>query len=75
MTVEIEDIKRIVSLQLGIREVGVEDRFMEELGAESLDVMTIIVTIEEKYGVVIKESEIPELQTSAALFALVTERS
>jgi len=75
MTVTLEDIKRIVSLQLGIREVGDEDRFMEELGAESLDVMNIIIAVEEKFSVAIKDSEIPKLKTPAVLFAFVKERS
>ena len=75
MTVTIEDIKRIVSLQLGIREIGDDDRFLEELGAESLDVMNIIVAVEEKFNLQIKDSEIPDYPTSAALFKLVKDRS
>jgi len=74
MEVNIEDIKRVVSLQLGIREIGDEDRFMEDLKAESFDVMNIIVAIEEKYNVEIKESEIPELTTPAALYQFVKKR-
>lgn len=74
MSVTIEGIKRIISLQLGIREIGDEDRFLEDLRAESADVMIIISAIEEKYGVVIKESEIPELRTPAALYMAVKNR-
>ncbi|MCJ7625416.1 MAG: phosphopantetheine-binding protein [Anaerolineaceae bacterium] len=74
MSVTIEDIKRIVSLQLGIREIGDDDRFLEDLRAESADVMIIISSIEEKYGVVIKESEIPELHTPTALYMVVKNR-
>ena len=74
MVVTLEDIKRIVSLQLGICEVGEQDRFMEELGAEFLDVMNIMIAIEEKFSVFIKDSEIPRLETPAALYAFVKER-
>jgi len=75
MTVNLEDIKRIISLQLGIQEVRDEDRFLEELGAESLDVLNIIAAIEEKYNVTIKDSEIPELLTPTALYMFVKDRS
>lgn len=74
MTITLEDIKRIISLQLGILEVGDEDRFLEELRAESMDVMNIVIAVEEKYRVSIKDSEIPKLKTPAALFAFVKER-
>ena len=74
MSVTLDEIKRIVSLQLGIREVGDEDRFLEELRAESIDVMNIIVAVEEKFGVSIKESEIPDLQTPKMLFEFVEKR-
>jgi acyl carrier protein len=72
--VTIDDIKKIISLQLGIRKIGDDDRFLEELGAESMDVMSIIVAIEEKFGVAIKESEIPSLQTPRALYLMVKSR-
>ena len=75
MIVNLEDIKRIVSLQMGIREVSDDDRFLEDLGAESMDVLNIIAAIEKKYKVVIKDSEIPDLQTSAALYMFIKERS
>ena len=75
MTVTLKDIKRIVSLQMGIREVGDEDRFLEELGAESLDVLNIIAAIEKKYNVSIKDSEIPDLQTPVSLYTFLKERS
>ena len=70
----IDDIKRIVSLHLGIRDIENNDRFMEDLNAESLDVMNIIASVEEKFNLVILESEIPELQTPSALATLVENR-
>jgi acyl carrier protein len=74
MSVTIEDIKRIISLQLGIREIKDEDHFLQDLHAESFDVMNIIIAIEDKYGVSIKEVEIPNLQTPLALYQFVKDR-
>lgn len=69
--VTLEEIKRLVALQLGIKNIKDTDRFIEDLGAESFDVMTIIVAIDEKYSVFIKESEIPALKTPKDLYERV----
>jgi acyl carrier protein len=74
MTVTIDEVKRIVSQQLGIREIGNHDHFLEQLGAESFDVMNIIVAVEDKFGIEIKESEIPQLLTSSDLYNLIKNR-
>ncbi|MBC8506552.1 MAG: hypothetical protein ISR58_02495 [Anaerolineales bacterium] len=74
MTLSIEEIKRIISLQLGTRDIGDEDRFLEDLDAESVDVMNIVVAIEEKYQIEIRESEIPNILTPIDLYGLVKDR-
>ena len=70
----IDEIKSLVGMQLGKRNVNDKDRFMEDLGAESADVANIVATAEEKYGVTIKESEIARLFTPEDLFALIQKR-
>jgi acyl carrier protein len=69
--VTLEDIKRLVGLQLGTRQVGEQDRFLEDLAAESADVANIIAVVEEKYKITIKESEIAKIFTPHDLFELV----
>ena len=64
-------ILKLVELQLGKRGVQNTDRLVEDLGAESADVANLIAATEEKYGIVVKESEIARIFTSADLFALV----
>lgn len=68
MTVSIEDILRLVSLQLGIQDIGERDHFMEALNAESMDILNIIATIEEKYYVEIPEAKIRDLLTPRDLY-------
>lgn len=70
----IDEIKKLVGMQLGKRNVSDKDRFVEDLGAESADVANIVATAEEKYGVTIKESEIARLATSEDLLALIQKR-
>lgn len=74
MSLKIDEVKRLVSIQLGIRDIGDHDRFLEELGAESVDVMNIILAVEEKFKIEIKESEIPDVPTPFALYHLIKSR-
>lgn len=70
----IDEIKKLVGMQLGKRNVNDKDRLLEDLGAESADVANIVATAEEKYGITIKESEIAHLSTPQDLFALILKR-
>lgn len=70
--VRIEDIVRLVSLQLGKRNVAPQDRLLEDLGAESADVANLIARVEEKYRIVLTETEIAQILTAADLFELVS---
>jgi acyl carrier protein len=74
MTVNLEDIKKLVGLQLGKRNVQADSRLVEDLGAESADVANLVATVEEKYGVSIKEAEIARIFTPADLFDLIQKR-
>ena len=69
--ISMEDIQRLVALQLGIRLVAEDARLVEDLGAESADVANIVAAVEEKYHIVVKESEIAKIFTSTDLFELV----
>jgi len=69
-----DEIRKLVGMQLGKRNVKDKDRFVEDLGAESADVANLVATAEEKYGVTIKESEIARLFTSEDLFVLIQKR-
>lgn len=72
--IRIEDIRKIVGLQLGARSVQEGDRFLEDLAAESADVVNIVAVVEERYGIAITESELARLFTPADLFELVRKK-
>ena len=74
-TVSLDEIKKLVGMQLGKRNVREGDRFVEDLGAESADVANLVATVEEKYGIIIKEAEIANIFTPADLLALVQKRA
>ena len=73
--ITIDEINKLVGLQLGKKNVHEQDRFMEDLGAESADIANLVATAEEKYKITIKESEIARLITPADLFALIQQRT
>ncbi len=74
MDVKIEDIGRLVAVQLGRKRVPPDARIIEDLGAESLDVVNIVAALEERYGILIEEVELPDLVTVADLYECVRER-
>jgi acyl carrier protein len=69
-----DNINKLVSLQLGVRDVTVYAMLVEELGAESADVVNIIAVLEEKYQIAVRESEIAKIRTPADLFELVKNK-
>jgi acyl carrier protein len=73
MAVTSEDIQTLVGLQLGKRKVSAQDRLMEDLGAESADMVNIIATIEDKYRISLEEADISRVRTVRDLYDLVKE--
>lgn len=74
MAVTIDDIQNLVAVQLGRNRAAAGDRIIEDLGAESLDVVNIIAAVEDRYRIRIEETELPDIQTVGDLFALVRDR-
>lgn len=71
MTVSLADLKTLVGLQLGKPNIDETAHFVEELGAESADILNILLAVEDKYRIFIAESEMSEIKSTADLYALV----
>ena len=71
MPVTIEDIESLVRLQLGSRKVSAQDRFMEDLGAESADLLNIITAAEDKFNISFDEADISRVRTVQELYDLI----
>jgi acyl carrier protein len=71
MLIELEDVCRTVDLVIGRRNTSADDRLTEDLGAESIDVLNVIVTLEQKYGVSIDEASMGTVSTVRELYDLV----
>jgi acyl carrier protein len=74
LTINIDEINKMVGLQLGVRVVNENDRLIEDLGAESADVANLVAAVEEKYKVMILESEIARIFTPYDLFEVIRLR-
>jgi acyl carrier protein len=73
MLIELEDVCRTVGLVMGRRETKPDDRLMEDLGCESSDVLNIVVTLEQKHGVLIDETAVAAVSTVRDLHGVVSE--
>lgn len=58
-------VKSIVAEQLGVeeREVKEESSFVEDLGADSLDIVELVMTMEEQFGVEIPDDQAESIKT------------
>ncbi len=74
MLIELDDVCRTVGLVLGRRDTKPDDRIQEDLGAESMDMLNIVVTLEEKYGIPIDEAATADVATVRDLYHLLLKR-
>ena len=60
-----ERVKKIVVEQLGVKEeeVNEESSFVDDLGADSLDTVELVMALEEEFGCEIPDEEAEKIQT------------
>ncbi len=60
-----ERIKQIVAEQLGVEEdqVTTEASFMDDLGADSLDTVELVMALEEEFDIEISDEDAEKIQT------------
>ena len=60
-----DDIKEVIVEQLNVspEEVKPESKFVEDLGADSLDVVEMIMALEEKFEIEIPDNEAEKIKT------------
>lgn len=61
----LEELKKLVAEQLWIeeQEIKLESSFVEDLGADSLDLVELIIAVEEKFELQIPDSDAEKLIT------------
>lgn len=60
-----ERVKQLVSKQLGVEETTVtgKAKFIEDLGADSLDIVELVMAMEETFGIDIPDEEAEGIKT------------
>ncbi len=61
----LDEVKAIVVEQLSVNEDEVKEgaKFVEDLGADSLDVVELVMALEEKFDIEIPDEEAEKIQT------------
>ncbi len=72
----LEDIKEVVVEQLSVSadEVKEDAKFVEDLGADSLDVVELVMALEEKFDIEIPDDEAEKIQTVADVVAYIESK-
>lgn len=60
-----EEIQSLVAEQLnvGVEQVSMEAEFAKDLGADSLDVVELVMALEEKFGIEIPDEQAEKIVT------------
>lgn len=60
-----EKVKKIIVEQLGVEEedIALESSFIDDLGADSLDIVELIMALEEEFDIEIPDSEAEKIAT------------
>ncbi|MBW6511846.1 MAG: acyl carrier protein [Desulfuromonadaceae bacterium] len=72
-----ERVKQIVTEQLGVDEEQVtnEASFMEDLGADSLDTVELVMALEEEFDIEISDEDAEKIQKVQDAIDYITEKS
>jgi len=75
MAVE-ERVKKIIVEQLGVEEADVapEAKFVEDLGADSLDTVELVMALEEEFEIEIPDEDAEKIQTVSAAIDFIKEK-
>ncbi|MCL6610888.1 MAG: acyl carrier protein [Peptococcaceae bacterium] len=60
-----EKVRAIISEQLGVDEndITMESSFIEDLGADSLDIVELVMALEEEFDIVIPDEDAEKIRT------------
>jgi acyl carrier protein len=75
MSVEV-DVKEIIIDQLGVDEAQVKNEasFIDDLGADSLDTVELVMAFEEKFDIEIPDEDAEKLRTVGDAVNYLTEK-
>jgi acyl carrier protein len=69
-------VKKVTVEQLGVKEEEVTEQssFQEDLGADSLDVVELVMAFEDEFGIDIPDEEVGEIKTVGDAVAYICKK-
>lgn len=74
--ISLEALRQLMAdvLDIDAGTIGDDARFIEDLGMDSLMALEIMVALEKKYGVKLKQDDLPKIKNLMDVQALVVEK-
>ena len=71
-----EKVKDIISEQLGVKkeEIKQESSFIDDLGADSLDTVEVVMALEEEFGIEIPDEDAEKITTVGEAIKYIEEK-
>ncbi|MCR5809154.1 MAG: acyl carrier protein [Clostridiales bacterium] len=68
-----EEIRSAIALQLNVPEenITLDTRFVEDLKADSLDLVELVMDLEDRYGVEIPDEQLAEVKTVGDIIEII----
>ena len=76
MDTVLEKVKEVISEQLGIEDtdsITTETTFIDDLGADSLDIVELIMALEEEFDMEITEEEAEKIKSVGDVVSYIEE--
>jgi acyl carrier protein len=72
-----DKVKELIVQQLGVSESEVvpEAKFVDDLGADSLDLVELVMALEDEYGIEISDEDAEKILTVGDAIAYIKERA
>lgn len=72
-----EEVKKVVAEQLGVaeNEITREASFVDDLGADSLDTVELVMALEEAFGIEIPDEDAEKIKTIGDTINYVTSHA
>ena len=76
MAVQVDRIKAIIAEQLGVKQEEVTDqaKFIEDLGADSLDTVELVMALEEEFSIEISDEDAEKAKTVGDVISYIDNK-
>ena len=72
----LDKVKKLIATQLNVAEEKIteESRLIEDLGADSLDIMEMLMALEDEFGISIADDETVNMKTIAGIVSVIESK-